>query len=856
MINCQETVVSIQYCMSQVQQHFFKWFLRSIGYCLLMGQFLSCVPTKNLKKGEQLLFNQSIEGNKAIDTEELEEFYRQKPNRKILYLPFTPYLGAYYLGKKRYDRTIQRDSTKLADEIALLKGDAKQLQNQIDSIRESNFPSSEAERVNKDTLKLQQTKDRLLAKSDKREKRLEKKLTQGNWLMNSVGEPPSIYNEENIAYTQEQMAKYLKYNGFFRSGVSVSRDTTKRKVSVVYTINEGEPHLVDTLLYEIPDTALFQLMEANLDKSALKKGARYNEKNLNAERTRILRLAKNHGYYEFAKSYIFFEVDTTQAPFKASIKTIIRNPPGKDAHRIFKVDQVVLETDVDINRSTINADTIRFKDIIYIQDQHKYSKKVLDMKVFIRKDSLYSQTDTEETQKALAGLNIFKFVNIKYDTLGGKFKANIFASPYPKYQIIGEGGLNVSQALPGPFLSGSFSTRNIFNGAEIFELRTRFSVEAQAGLTDDDNTYRGIEWGINGSLNFPRIMFPIPSKWKKKVAYRQPKTILSGGTSTINRAEYERNNIQGVITYQWLNKKNAQFNLSLLDLSVVNTSRLEEEFEQLLDELAANGNTLKNSFERSLVSSATFSYTKASDRYGSLKKKSKYTRLFLEGGGSYLNLLNQTFLETRDNIFGLRYYRFYKASIDQRIAFPVSERGQVATRIHAGFAKPYGGGPNTLPYEKFFFTGGSNSNRAWRARRVGPGSYTPPLNDDGTFDYRLEQPGEILLEANLELRGNLFSFVDGALFIDASNVWTIENDDARPGSQFNPKDFLGELAIGAGFGIRLDFSFVLLRCDIGTKLFDPARELGQRYIGDNISLRNPFGEKGQTIVNIGIGYPF
>ncbi|MGB0524555.1 MAG: BamA/TamA family outer membrane protein [Flammeovirgaceae bacterium] len=805
----------------------------------------ACVPTKKLGKEEYLLFNQTIKGTNKLNTEELEAFYRQKTNRKILYMPIMPYLSAYYLGKKGFDKHLHQDTIRRKEKIALIQQeiDAKFLV--LDSLRKQQI---------EDTFKLKRKIGKLEDKRDAKYAKMLKRVKEGNWLMSSVGEPPSIFNKESLDITLEQMNRYLQHKGFFAGSVSANLDTAGKKIAVTYQVVENQPHLIDSLTYGIQDSSMLHLVRKDSVNSLLQLGDQFDESKLEKERIRLLRLMKDNGYYTFVKAFIFFEVDTLRYPYQAHIKTIIRDPPNGGKHRVYRIDEVVVETDVDINRQRTKADTVNYQQIIYIQETQKYSAKVLDRKVFIRKDSLYSQTVAEETQKAFANLNIFKFVNIKYDTVGGGFKANIFSQPYPKYQLSGEFGLNLSQSLPGPFLSGSFITRNIFGGADILELRVQFGVEAQAGATDENANFQSLQWGANASFSFPRIMFPIPLKWKKKVAYRAPKTLISGGYSFVDRLEYNRKNIQGAISYQWLNKKNAQFSLSLLDLSVVSTPRIDSSFQARLDELFDQGNTIKFSFDNSLITSTIFTYTKTGNTFRD--RKFKYTRLYLESGGGYLNLLNQTFLIDSETIFGLRFYRFYKFSVDQRLSWPIGKNGQLASRIHAGFAKPYGSGTNVLPYEKYFFSGGSNSNRAWRARRVGPGSFTPELTDEGVFDYRFEQNGEILLEANLELRGHLFSYFDYALFIDASNVWMTSEDVTRPGAQFEINDFWSEMAVGAGIGFRLDFSFLLMRLDIGTKIFDPARPRSERYIGNKINWQNPFGEKGQTLLNIGIGYPF
>ena len=168
----------------------------------------------------------------------------------------------------------------------------------------------------------------------------------------------------------------------------------------------------------------------------------------------------------------------------------------------------------------------------------------------------------------------------------------------------------------------------------------------------------------------------------------------------------------------------------------------------------------------------------------------------------------------------------------------------------------YGISGGVLPYEKYFFAGGSTSIRAWQPRRLGPGSFTPETNEDGTFDYRFEQPGEILFEAMFEYRRKLFGYFDGAIFVDAGNTWTFAEDPSREGAEFKADRFYKEIAIGTGIGLRMDFEFLVLRLDMGIKAYDPARPVNERFILDKLSLKNPLGESGQQVFNIGIGYPF
>ncbi len=822
-----------------------------VSIAILLLSLNACIPTKNIPEGKYLLVNQSISGNHDTDTEALEAFYKQKPNGKVFYLPIMPYLYAYKLGEKKYNKKRYKYEDQYQEAKILFEKKQNALQLQLDSVASLTSSYQKTTDSSKLTKKLQ----KVSIKRNEKLNKLQRRLEAGNWFMRSVGEKPTIYDSALAIQTKEQIKLFLNQNGYFRAMVETKVETQKKKLSLVYQVTEKKPYSLSKVEYIIEDSTVSALVLQDSAEFLLREGDIYQENKIEEERTRLNRFLNDNGYFNFGVSYIHFEVDTLKEPFQAELSVIVRNPPGKTGHKRHYLDEVVFETDVNIAKRRVMEDTV-VNGIRYVEEKKRYSKRVLDQKIFVRKDSLYSLFYTEQTQRALARLDIFKFVNINYDTLGGKLKANIFTSPYEKYQYSLEGGLNVTQSLPGPFVSLSLKNRNTFGGCEILEVRGRFGIEAQAGVTNDSDQYNSQEYGGNISLSFPRILLPLGKRLKNKLSLNVPRTQLSLGYSFVDRPEYSRTNIQSALTYQWRHWNNTRFEVNLLNLGVVYTSRLSDAFNQRLQELAAQGNTLALSFDRSLVSSFVASYVQASDSYGTTLEKTHYFKGYVESGGNYLNLLDGTLLSNNNQIFGLRYYRFAKFSFDYRLALPMGETKEFVSRINMGVAKPYGEGQRGLPYEKYFFSGGSNSNRAWRPRRLGPGSYTPPVLANGAFDYSFEQGGEVIMEANAELRGHLFSFFDYAFFVDASNIWMTIEDPSRPGALFEAKDFWKEFAIGTGFGLRLDFSFLLIRFDLGIKMFNPALPVGERFVGDNLSLSAPFGAKGQSTLNIGVGYPF
>jgi hypothetical protein len=323
-----------------------------------------------------------------------------------------------------------------------------------------------------------------------------------------------------------------------------------------------------------------------------------------------------------------------------------------------------------------------------------------------------------------------------------------------------------------------------------------------------------------------------------------------------NRPEYNRNAINGQLGYTWSTRNNRQsFTINAADVSYIRTPYIQDEFLGILENLQNDGNNLIWSFLPSLISSFSGQTLINFNRYGDFSaRKASLLRIFGESGGTTLNLTNVR----RNDSPEINYanFQWLKGQVDYRRYYPISKKQTLAYRLNFGMARPYGVSAGILPYEKYFFAGGGTSIRAWQARRLGPGSSTPITGPGGNYDYRNEQPAEMILESMFEYRRKLFSYFDMAVFLDAGNSWMIGRDDARPGADFRYDRFYKEIAVGTGVGLRMDFDFLVIRLDLATKALDPARQEGERWILDNIRFNKPLGEKGQTVFNFGIGYPF
>jgi outer membrane protein assembly factor BamA len=196
-------------------------------------------------------------------------------------------------------------------------------------------------------------------------------------------------------------------------------------------------------------------------------------------------------------------------------------------------------------------------------------------------------------------------------------------------------------------------------------------------------------------------------------------------------------------------------------------------------------------------------------------------------------------------LFKVSFAQYALGDIDFRYYNILNPGNKIVYRFFAGAGLPYKNS-TALPFEKQYFSGGANSIRAWQVRDLGPGSYI-----DTTHTTYSNQTADIKLEANLEYRFKLFWVLEGALFVDAGNIWAINNNDNREGAQFKFDRFYKDIAVGTGFGTRFDFSFFIFRFDLGIKTRDPEYPDGQKWVFGSRQLgRNDF------VLNLGIGYPF
>ena len=775
-----------------------------------------------------MVYDNELVGLSLADPEALQQLIEQEPNTRILGGSFGVML--YRIGNQFYDSSkVAAKRKKVIDELESLQSYDETQQGELSYKR----------KVENSKIKLEG---------------LDKKIEYGNALMRT-GNPVVLLDSSLVEKSSKNMKGYLVNHGFFDAEVDYSISTKSQKASISYKIEENKPYILDSVYTRVDNPDIQDLLSNFSSNSFIKKGQIYNQDNITEERNRLEELLKNKGYYMFSKSYVNYIAYQDTAAKSIRLEQVIQKPTFAESHQVYTLDSISLRINPPSDEFADRQIQTQYQGIDFSFYRDRYSAKILASRIQLQKGKPYNRIDALETQRLINSLDLFRFVNITFDTLGTSLSAAIYTQPNQKYQLTNQLGMTITEQLPGPFFSTALRNRNFFRAGELLELNFRAGLEGVASATGQ-GVYQSSEINTSLSVIFPRFLIPFSPKTLQQLGKYNPTTRVQFGYLSTNRPEYNRNAINGQLGYTWATRNNRQsFTINAADVSYIRTPYIQDEFLGILENLQSDGNNLIWSFLPSLISSFSGQTLINFNRYGDFSaRKASLLRIFGESGGTTLNFTNVRRNDSPEIDYAN--FQWLKGQVDYRRYYPISKKQTLAYRLNFGLARPYGVSAGILPYEKYFFAGGGTSIRAWQARRLGPGSSTPITGPGGNYDYRNEQPAEMILESMFEYRRKLFSYFDMAVFIDAGNSWMIGRDDARPGADFRYDRFYKEIAVGTGVGLRMDFDFLVIRLDLATKALDPAREEGQRWILDNIRFNKPLGEKGQTVFNFGIGYPF
>jgi outer membrane protein insertion porin family len=429
--------------------------------------------------------------------------------------------------------------------------------------------------------------------------------------------------------------------------------------------------------------------------------------------------------------------------------------------------------------------------------------------------------------------------------------ANVFLTPTRKISLSAEMNAALkSNNFAGPGLNLNFKNRNIFGGAEILSVTLAGFFDWQySGSTQGDYAY---QFTLDAALTLPKFApFTLEKGTIKSLA---PKTVITAGGGVYTRVGlYSLNSLNTSLGYNWRTGEYISYQLNLVDISLTNLAQSSDEFDKFLQD----NPSIQKSFEEQFIIGGSFSFVNRRINLGN-NKHSLYINENLDLAGNLVSLLTSAFNGSRPTsedpyqLLGTTYSQFAMIRNELRYNYKPNAQNQIAWRLIAGLGVPYGNS-STIPYIKQFYVGGPYNIRAFISKSIGPGTYAPPDSVSNTY---VDQTGDITLESSLEYRFGIYKSFKGALFVDAGNIWLMNEDPQRPGSEFNMNTFYKQLAVGAGYGFRFDFNFILLRVDLAIPLRKPNLPEGQEWVIDDLDIFNKTWRRENMLWNIAIGYPF
>jgi hypothetical protein len=680
----------------------------------------------------------------------------------------------------------------------------------------------------------------------------------GHFLANKLGEAPVLLSQVQAKQTRGLMTNRLQNRGYFHGSVSSEVKEQEKTAAVDYTVHPGQQYLIQDIHFPQGDSALAKAIRNTQATTLLKAGEPYDLDVFTNERVRVDQALKNEGFYYFNPNYLLFQVDSTLQG-KVNVYYKLKPEMPARARQPYWLKTVSLNTNY-VLTDTTRREPIRFEKYLYYPDESVFRARAITRTVFLYPDSLFRQRRRDQTLSRLMSLGTFRFVEIKFrpsaagDSAGrARLDSDILMTQLKKKSLRAELQLvSKSNGFTGPGLTIQYRNRSALRGAEQLLINavasTEASTRAPAGAESRSNT--GLvsnEFGLNAQLIVPRLIAPqLPFLNPRLVnSDFQPRTNFGAGIRYVSRTGYFATTSYNLnYGYSWKTKITNEQELKLIDVSY-NAVSTQPVFDTLLTERPF----LRQAYRSQFILASSYRYT-----YNQQVLENRRQQIFFQGmaevSGNIANAISSAVVGAKSpteyyTIAGQRFAQYAKFDLELREYYRISANptsgNRIVGRLQIGVGLPYGNsGGGSLPYLRQYGIGGPNSIRAYAARQIGPGSYRPTSTDlANSFSY-YDQVGDIRLEGNIEYRQDLFPYVKGAVFLDAGNIWLVNNDPQRPGGQFQASTFLQQLAVGTGVGLRVDVQFFVIR-------FDYAIPLRANY-------GTPDDKTGR--LNLAIGYPF
>ncbi|HVG15609.1 MAG TPA: BamA/TamA family outer membrane protein, partial [Chitinophagaceae bacterium] len=670
-------------------------------------------------------------------------------------------------------------------------------------------------------------------------------------LRDKMGEPPVLLSSVDLTRNSKVIQSHLENKGFFRTALESDTIVKGKKAHATYDVNAGEQYTIKSIEYVSDSTNELEVaIQQTVKESLIKPGDPYDLDVIKGERIRIDGYLKEKGFYFFSPEHLLVKIDSTAGTNQVDMRVAVKPEAPGNAQQAYRINNVFIYSGYNLN--TANLDTNKANREFYqgyniIDRRKRYKPKLFKQIMMFEPGEVYNRTDHNLTLNRLINLNQFKYVKNRFEELpdSAKLDAYYYLTPLPRQSLRGEvNATTKSNNLNGTQFNLSWSNRNRFRAGEQISLSAYVGSEiAFGGAFKGYNTYRT---GAELNLTIPRFVAPFLNNLNTRGGF-VPRTNMQIGYDLLNRRKlYTLNSYRGGLGYLWKESTQKQHEFYPISINYVQPLNVTDSFKVS----ALKYPYLNRIVDSQFILGSTYQYTLNQLATGLQKINAFFFNGLVDVSGNVAGLLTGANASNSEpkRIMKAVFDQYIKLEADGRYYRRIGLKSSWANRIIVGYGLPYGNS-DQLPYIKQFFIGGNNSIRAFRSRTIGPGSY-PLLATSTSFP---DQTGDIKLEINTEFRPHISGPLYGAVFLDAGNIWLKNEDPSRPGASFS-KDFIKELAIGTGAGIRLDITMFVIRLDLGIPIRKPWVE--NPWLLNQIRLGQKEWRRENIVYNLAIGYHF
>jgi outer membrane protein insertion porin family len=675
-----------------------------------------------------------------------------------------------------------------------------------------------------------------------------------HYLSTHLGEPPVLVSSVDLNKNSDILKNRLQNESYFLSQVSGDTVGKKKTAKAVYTIQTGHSYHYHKIMFPTENDDLDTAVTGTSKQTFLKAGDKFNLDIIKNERIRIDAKLKEEGYFYFAPEDLIMKYDSTVAGHQVDMFVKVKDATPDQARWIYKIRNIYVYPNYSLKDTSLKLDSaVKYRWYNVIDSQKTFRPFTFKNSVLLQPGDVYNRTEHTNSLSRFIELGPFKFVKNRFEDVtpdSALLDVYYFLTPQKRKSLQLELlARQTSANYNGSQINLTFRNRNTFDGAELFTTNLFASTDIQfGGVKKGYNVY---QYGIQPSVSWPRFISPFNFTTDNAFI---PRTILATGYTLINRVQlYTLNSFNASWGYQWKPSLHKQHTFNLEEITYVDAASVTQVYRDSIKHTRnpALAHVINNQF--TFGPSYSYLYTTTTEDF---RTNTFYYLGKASFSGNIYGLLTgaDTLKGKVSKLFGTPFNQYIKIENEIRFFHKTAPNSKIATRLMVDVGLPYGNS-TVLPYSQQFFIGGTNSLRGFHARSIGPGAYNPPVAlTQGTY-FLPDESGDIKIEANVEYRPKLFSIVEGALFLDAGNIWLLRSNPYLPGAAFG-KNFLNQIAADAGVGLRFNLSVLVLRTDLGFPIIEPNLPAGQHVVINKID----FGSskwRGQNLVfNLAIGYPF